>query len=173
MQTAYKGERKYTAKYVAFSKKAEEGVFQKIVLSQNVYSAPQNIRSINHQLATEVSCDPDTFIKPKYPVKPTKENLKNDIKGEAFEVNLRYPDFLKTAKIAYNHIVSLSFSYLKKTKQKHKFAFKQALIDINSNTLKSVPFKYFVCSSCGHTYTKASKHCDFSFTDRDKFIVFE
>lgn len=60
-----------------------------------------------------------------------------------------------------------------RTEQKHKFFFEQALGDINSNTLNSLPSKYFVCPSCGNTYTDAPKHCDFSLTDREQFIVFQ
>jgi rubrerythrin len=60
-----------------------------------------------------------------------------------------------------------------KTELKHKFFFEQALGDINSNMLNSLPAKYFVCPACGNTYTAAPKHCDFSLTDREKFIVSE
>ncbi len=173
MQTAYKGERITTAKYVAFSKKAEEEGFQKISLLHNGFSTSQNIRYTNHKAVIEEAGGTVSNVKPKYPLKPTQENLENDIKGEACEVNFRYPDCLKTTEIADNQIALLSFSYVMKTEQKHKFAFEQALIDINSNTLKSMPSKYFVCTSYGHTYTKAPKHRDFSLTDSNKFIVIE
>ena len=173
MQTAYKGERITIAKYVAFSKKAEEEGFQKTSLLHNVFSASQNIRYINHKAVIEDAGDTVSNAKPKYLVKPTPENLENDIKGEACEVNFRYPDFLKTTEIADNQIALLSFYYVMNTEQKHKFAFEQALIDMKSNTLKSIPSKYFVCTSYGHTYTKASKHRDFSLAHRYKFIVIE
>jgi rubrerythrin len=84
-----------------------------------------------------------------------------------------YPDFLKTAETADNQIALLSLNYARKTELKHKFFFEQALGDINSNSLNSLPAKYFVCPVCGNTYTAAPKHCDFSLTDREKFIVFE
>lgn len=173
MQTAYEGERNATAKYVAFSKKAEEEGLHNIALLYNAVSASENIHSINHKAVIEDAGATVTSIKPKYTLKTTKENLTNDIKGEAFESNSRYPDFLKTAEIADNQIALLSLSYAMKTEQKHKFFFEQVLGDINSNTLNSLPSKYFVCPACGNTYTKAPKHCDFSFTERDKFIVFE
>lgn len=173
MQSAYQGEKNATAKYLAFSKKAEAEGYHNIALLYNAVSAAENIHATNHQLVIEDAGAKVSFIKPKYTVKTTKENLTNDIKGEAFEATTRYPDFLKTAEMADNQIALLSLSYAMKTEQKHKFFFEQVLGDINSNTLKSLPSKYFVCPACGNTYTKAPKHCDFSFTDRDKFIVFE
>lgn len=60
-----------------------------------------------------------------------------------------------------------------KTELKHKFFFEQTLGDINSNSLNSLPSKYFVCPVCGNTYTAVPKHCDFSLAGREKFIVFQ
>lgn len=99
--------------------------------------------------------------------------MSNDINGEAYEAKTMYPYFLKTAETADNQIAFLSLTYAMKTELKHKYFFEQALGDINSNTLNSLPSKYFVCPACGNTYTTAPKHCDFSLTDREKFIVFQ
>ncbi len=173
MQTAYEGEKNATAKYVAFSQKAEAEGYHNIAILYNAVSASENIHARNHQWVIEDAGAKVANVAPKFTVKTTKENLTNDIKSEAFESDTRYPDFLKTAEMADNQIALLSLSYAMKTEQKHKFFFEQVLGDINSNTLKSLPSKYFVCPACGNTYTKAPRHCDFSFTDRDKFIVFE
>jgi hypothetical protein len=47
MQSAYKGERTATAKYEAFSKKAEEEGFHNIALLYNAVSAAENIHAMN------------------------------------------------------------------------------------------------------------------------------
>ena len=173
MQSAYKGERTATAKYAAFSKKAEEEGYHNIALLYNAVSAAENIHSINHKAVIEDAGATVPIITPEYKVKTTKENLSEDINGEAYEAKKMYPDFLKTAETADNQIALLSLNYARKTELKHKFFFEQALGDINSNSLNSLPAKYFVCPVCGNTYTDAPKHCDFSLTDREKFIVFE
>jgi rubrerythrin len=174
MQSAYKGERTATAKYEAFSKKAEEEGFHNIALLYNAVSAAENIHSINHKAVIEDAGAKVPIITPEYKVKSTQDNLADDINGEAYEAKTMYPDFLKTAEIADNQIAILSLTYAKKTEQKHKFFFEQVLGDIKSNTLKSLPSKYFVCPVCGNTYaTSAPKHCDFSLTDRTKFIIFQ
>lgn len=173
MQSAYKGERTATAKYEAFSKKAEEEGYHSIALLYNAVSAAENIHAINHKAVIEDAGATVPIIIPEYKVKTTKENLYDDINGEAYEAKTMYPDFLKTAEIADNQIAFLSLTYAMKTELKHKFFFEQALGDINSNTLNSLPSKYFVCPVCGNTYSKAPKHCDFSLTDREKFIVFQ
>ncbi len=113
------------------------------------------------------------IITPDYKLKTTKENLNDDIDGEDYEANTMYPNFLKTAEIADNQLAIVSLTYAMKTEMKHRFLFQQALANINTNTLNSLPSKYFVCPACGNTYTVAPKHCDFSLTDREIFIVFQ
>jgi rubrerythrin len=174
MQSAYKGEKTATAKYEAFSKKAESEGYHNIALLYNAISAAENIHAINHKAVIEDAGATVPIITPEYKVNATKENLHNDIEGETLEAKTMYPDFLKTAKTADNQIAFLSLTYAMKTELKHKFLFEIALGDINSNTLNSLTTKYFVCPICGNTYaTAAPKHCDFSLTDREKFIVFQ
>lgn len=173
MQSAYKGEKTATAKYEAFSKKAEEEGYHNIALLYNAVSAAENIHAINHKAVIEDAGSTVPIITPEYKVKTTKENLNDDINGEAYEAKTMYPNFLKTAETANNQIAFLSLTYAMKTELKHKFFFEQVLGDINSNTLNSLPSKYFVCPTCGNTYTTAPRHCDFSLTDREKFIVFQ
>jgi rubrerythrin len=173
MQSAYKGEKTATAKYEAFSKKAEAEGFHNIALLYNAVSAAENIHAANHKVVIEDAGGTVPNFIPEFKLKTTKENLNDDINGEAYEAKTMYPDFLKTAEIADNQIAYLSLTYAMKTEQKHKFLFEQALGDINSNTLNSLPTNYFVCPVCGNTYSNAPKHCDFSLTEREKFITFK
>jgi len=173
MQSAYKGERTATVKYEAYSKKAEAEGYHNIALLYNAVSAAENIHATNHKAVIEDAGFTVPIITPEFKVKTTKENLREDINGEAYEAKTMYPDFLKTAETAENQIAFLSLTYAMKTEQKHKVFFEVVLGDINSNTLKSLPTKYFVCPVCGDTYMNtAPKHCDFSLTERDNFIVF-
>jgi rubrerythrin len=174
MLEAYKGEKTATAKYAAFSKKAEEEGFHNIALLYNAVLAAENIHATNHKAVIEDAGGSIPTITPEYKVKTTKENLLDDIEGEAYEAKTMYPNFLKTAVTADNQIAFLSLTYAMKTELKHKYFFEQALGDINSNTLNSLPSEYFVCPVCGNTYaTVPPKHCDFSLTDREKFILFK
>lgn len=173
MQSAYKGEKTATAKYEAFSKKAEEEGYHNIALLYNAVSAAENIHAANHKAVIEDAGETVPAITPVYKVKTTKENLNDDINGEAYEAKTMYPDFLKSAETAGNQIAFLSLTYAMKTELKHKYFFEKALGDINSNTLGSLPSEYFVCPACGNTYTNAPRHCDFSLTDRKQFIIFK
>lgn len=173
MQTAYKGEKTATAKYEAFAIKAEEDGYHNIAILYNAVSAAENIHANNHKAVIEDSGARIPEITPEFKVKSTKENLFDDINGEAYEAKTMYPNFLKTAEIAENQIAHLSLSYAMKTELKHKIFFEQALDDIINKNLNNLPTVYYVCPACGNTYTKAPKHCDFSFTDSEKFIRFK
>lgn len=173
MQSAYKGERTAYAKYEAFSRKAEQEGLHNIAILYNAVASAEYIHGNNHKAVIEDAGDSVPVIKPVFTVKTTKENLYDDINGEAYEAKTMYPSFLKAAETADNQTATLSLTYAMKTEVKHKFFFEQALGDINSNTLNSLPSKYFVCPVCGNTYTHLPKHCDFSFTEGDKFIVFQ
>jgi rubrerythrin len=173
MQSAYKGEMTATAKYKAFAKKAEEEGFHSIAVLYNAVSAAENIHATNHKAVIEDAGATVPFINPEYKVKTTKENLSDDIKGEAYEATIMYPEFLKTAETAGNQIAFLSLTYAMKTEAKHKIFFQQALENLNNNTLNNLPSTYYVCPACGNTYSTAPKHCDFSLTERDKFIKFQ
>lgn len=173
MLSAYNGEMTATAKYKAFSQKAEEEGYHNIAILYNAVSAAENIHALNHKAVIEDAGVSVPMITPEYKVKTTKENLSYDISGEAYEAKTMYPDFLKTAEIAGNQIAFLSLTYAMKTELKHQYFFEQVLGNINNNKLDSLPSKYFVCPACGNTYTIAPNHCDFSLTSKEKFIVFQ
>jgi rubrerythrin len=174
MQIAYKGEMTATAKYKAYAIKAATEGYPNIAILYNAVSAAENIHAINHKAVIEDVGATVPIITPEFKVKTTKENLNDDISREAYEAKTMYPDFLKTAEIADNQTAFLSLTYAMRTELKHKFFFEQSLGDINSNTLKSLPLKYFVCPVCGNTYaTVMPKHCDFSFTAGENFILFQ
>jgi rubrerythrin len=173
MQASYKGEVTATAKYAAFAKRAEQDGFHNVALLYNAISASENIHATNHKAVITDGGQTVPVIKPEFTVKSTKENLDKDINGEAYEAKTMYPLFLKTAETAGNDMAYLSLNYAMKTEKKHKFFFEQALGDINTKTLNSLPHTYFVCPACGNTYTTAPKHCDFSLTDREKFMKFQ
>ncbi len=173
MKSAYKGELTATAKYAAFAKKAIADGYPTIAVLYRAVSAAESIHAKNHRAVLEDAGATLPTIIPEFKVKSTKENLFDDINGEAYEAKTMYPDFLATASKADNQLAVLSLTYAMNTEKKHKAFFEQALGDINSNTLNSLPSSYSVCPVCGNTFSNPPKHCDFSFTSKDLFVVFK
>ncbi len=171
MKDAYIGEITAKAKYAAYSKTAEKDGFHSIAILYKAVSFAESIHARNHKEVLQQVGAAVPAVVPEFVVKSTKENLHDDINGEADEATNIYPSYLKLASDASNDLAYTSIMYAMKTEKKHRIFFENALGDINSNMMKNLPSVYFVCPVCGNTYESfAPKLCDFSFTPKDKFI---
>lgn len=171
LQHAYKGETTASAKYAAYSQKAEEEGYHEIAMLFKAASKSESIHAGNHKAVLAEYGKTVPGIKPEFTVKSTRENLMDAIVGETYEINTMYPKFINNAKISKNRLASISFSYAYQTEQKHKAFYEKALAALDNNNAGSIPTKYFVCPTCGNTYeTKAPQRCGISMTSGDKFI---
>ncbi|MEO8236051.1 MAG: ferritin family protein [Flavobacterium sp.] len=171
LQDAFNGESNATARYAAFSKKANEEGFKEIALLFKAASLAEKIHANNHKAVLE---EMGVLVKPAtidVKVQSTKENLEFAIKGETYEATTMYPNFLKDANVAGNQLALISLNYAYKTEKKHKEFYELALAALNSKTTNTLASTYFVCPTCGNTYdTKAPKRCGISMTSGEKFI---
>lgn len=171
MQSAFKGETTASAKYAAYSKKAEEEGFHEIALLFKAASTSEKIHANNHKAVLEDAGQSVTEIKPEFTVKTTAENLKDAIAGEGYEISTMYPEFITNANTAGNQLSQISLNYAYKTEQKHKPFYEKALAALESNNVQSLNSVYYVCPTCGNTYeTSAPKRCGLSMTSSEKFI---
>ncbi len=171
LQAAFKGETTASAKYAAYSKKAEQEGQHEIALLFKAASTAENIHANNHKAVLQESNVSVPAVKPEYSVKSTKENLEDAIKGETYEVTTMYPEFLTTANEADNQIALISLNYAYKTEKKHKVMYENALVALQNNTVKTLPSVFYVCPTCGNTYeTKAPARCGISMTGGEKFL---
>jgi rubrerythrin len=171
MQDAFKGETTASAKYEAFSIKAnEEGLFE-IALLFKAASVAEKIHADNHKIVIEKAGQTTPEITPEFTVKSTKENLENAIEGESYEFFTMYPEFIKNANKAGNYMAQISLTYAYKVEQKHRDFYMKALVALENNNVKSLPRVYFLCPTCGNTYeTVAPKRCEISMTNANNFI---
>ncbi len=171
MQAAFKGETTASAKYAAYSKKAETEGYHEIALLFKAASTAENIHANNHKAVLQESGVVVPVVKPEYTVKTTKENLQDAITGETYEVTTMYPEFLTTANEAGNQMALISLNYAYKTEKKHKVFYEAALVALQNNTVKNLPAVFYICPTCGNTYeTKAPLRCGISMTGGEKFI---
>ncbi len=171
MKTAFEGETTASAKYLAYSKKAEDEGYHEIALLFKAASTSEKIHANNHKAVLLEGNQEVPSITPEFTVKSTKENLKDAIAGETYEITTMYPEFIKNASKASNQFSLMSLNYAYKTEQKHKPLYEKALTALESNTVKSLPTVFFVCPTCGNTYdTTAPNRCGISMTSSEKFI---
>lgn len=168
---AFKGETTASAKYAAYSKKAEQEGLHQIALLFKAASISENIHANNHKSVLEEAGTPVMAVTPQYTVKSTKENLEDAIKGETYEVVTMYPQFITIANTAGNQMALMSLNYAYKTEKKHKVLYENALQALQNNKVKSLGVVFYVCPTCGNTYeTIAPKRCGISMTGSEKFI---
>ncbi|MBY0482121.1 MAG: rubrerythrin family protein [Chitinophagaceae bacterium] len=171
MQAAFKGETTASAKYAAYSKKAEQEGQHEIALLFKAASVAENVHANNHKAVLQESGIVVPTIKPEFTVKTTKENLEDAIAGETYEVTTMYPGFLTVANEAGNQLALISLNYAYKTEKKHKLFYEAALAALQNNTVKKLPTVFYVCPTCGNTYeTKAPARCGISMTGGEKFL---
>ncbi len=171
---AFKGETTASAKYAAYSKKAQEEGYTKIALMFKATSASENIHANNHRFVLEDLGATIPAVKPEFTVKTTAENLKDAIAGEAYEIATMYPDFIKNAQAANGKMALISLNYAYKTEQRHKPLYEKALTALDNKQVNTLASVYYVCQTCGNTYdTTAPKRCNISMTSSDKFTKIE
>ncbi len=171
MQAAFKGETTASAKYAAYSTKAEQEGYHQIALLFKAASVSENIHANNHKAVLQESGIGVPSIIPEFAVKTTKENLQDAIEGETYEATTMYPEFLTAANAAGNQLAMISLNYAYKTEKKHRVFYESALTALQNNTMKTLSTVFYVCPTCGNTYeTKAPGRCGISMTAGEKFI---
>ncbi len=169
--SAFKGESTASAKYAAYSKKAEQEGQREIAILFKAASAAEHIHATNHKAVLEEAGVKVTPVKPEFTVKSTKENLEDAIKGETYEATTMYPEFLKNAEAAGNQLAMISLNYAFKTEKKHKVMYENALSALGNKSVKTLSMVYYVCPTCGNTYDiTPPQRCGISMTNSEKFI---
>ena len=168
---AFKGETTASAKYAAYSKKAEQEGQHEIALLFKAASTAENIHANNHKAVLQESNVSIPVIKPEFTVKTTKENLQDAVAGETYEATTMYPEFIIAANAAGNQLALISLNYAYKTEKKHKVLYEAALNALQNNTTKTLATVFYVCPTCGNTYeSSAPARCGISMTSGEKFL---
>lgn len=172
LKAAFTGETTASAKYAAYSQKAAAEGHAKIALLFEAASKAEAIHANNHRAVLEQLGETAPEVKPAFEVKTTAENLQDAIKGETYEVDTMYPEFIKNVKASQINIAGISFNYAWKTEKNHQILYTKALEALTNGVEASLPGRYYVCTTCGNTYDEtAPNRCAICMTAKEKFIV--
>lgn len=170
MHEAYKAEVISSAKYDAYSQKAEEEGHEQIAMMFSALSKAKSIHADNHQAALEEAGETIPEIEPNFTVGSTRENLQDAIADENKKVNKMYPQFSSTADRAGDRTSLKSLNYAYKTALKHVDYHQKALAALDNNDVKSLPSVFFVCPTCGNIYdSELPERCEVSNTPSENF----
>ena len=170
LQTAFNGESNAKARYLAFAEKAEAEGYGKVASLFRAAARAEDIHAINHaEVIRKLGATPTADVKTPE-VKSTAENLQTAIKGESYERDAMYPEFLKQAREDGNKDAFRTFNFAKEAEAEHAKLYTEASNNLAAWKTTAQPF--YVCPSCGYTTpTLNFDKCPVDFTPRDKFIA--
>jgi rubrerythrin len=153
LQSAYNGESNAHAKYLEFAKTADSEGYSKVASLFRAAAAAEQIHlTCEGAVIKEMGAIPQADIKPAT-VKSTKQNLEDSAsKGEAYERDTMYPQFIRQAHKDGNKEAAQCFDWARAAEAEHFRLFTAAVRDLDR--MKGGPETYYVCSEGGYTMAK-------------------
>ncbi len=172
LKAAINGETKACASYAAFSKKAAAEKLDKIALLFEAASKAEGIHAKNHTAVLEKLGLKMDVAAPEITINSTAENLAAAIKGETYEVNTMYPEFITAARADKQADAVTSFDYAFQVEKRHRDLYTAALESLNGKDFKNMQVLYAVCPVCGNTYAGTfPENCEICGTMSSSFIM--
>lgn len=169
LQTGFNGESNANARYLAFAEKADQEGYGEVASLFRAAAKAEAVHAANHAAVIKmVGGTPQAKIEAPV-VKSTKENLEAAIKGESYERDTMYPEFLKQARAEGNRDAVQTLNYAKTAEGEHAKLYSEALNNLPK--LKGSKAKdYFVCTVCGYTTSQMDfSKCPSCFTHKDRY----
>jgi rubrerythrin len=168
LQTAYDGESNAHARYVEFAKKADEEGFAGVASLFRATARAEEIHAQRHgEAIKKLGGTPKADVK-KPEVKSTRENLEAALKGETYERDTMYPEFLKQAMTEKNKDAVTTLNAALMTEAEHAKFYKEALDNLDG--WKAAKRDFFVCSVCGFTVkTIDFEKCPICYSPKEKY----
>lgn len=169
LMTAYNGEMNANARYLVFAKKAdEEGYGQVASLFRAAARAEQVHYERHAAVIKEMGGIPKATIETTI-VKSTKENVEEALKGETYETEVMYKEFLAKAEKDKNKSAIDAFEDAKAAEAVHAAWYKKALDNLEA--WKVPGREMYVCPLCGNVVdVLPGTACPICMTDTKKFI---
>lgn len=175
LKTAFNGESAASAKYARYAAVAKSEGFLNIARMFEATSKAESFHAANHKAVYEKMGGKNLVFSPET-IKPgtTKENLADGIKGETWEYETMYPPMIKTAETSELFDAAVSFRYARDTEKRHRVIYEKALQSLTAGKEKEFAGTWYVCPTCGNTYTQAdlAVSCEFCGTLRPRFLIF-
>jgi rubrerythrin len=169
MQAAFNGESNAHLRYLAFAQRADSEHYGEVASLFRAAALAEGIHAANHAaVIKEMGGVPQSHIE-TLTVKSTRENLEEAIKGESYERDSMYPEFLKQARADRNTRAIRSLNYARTAEIEHAKLYTAALRDLDH--LKGTDHAtFYVCPTCGFTTRDTNfEKCPSCFTAKGAF----
>jgi rubrerythrin len=169
MQAAFNGETNAHNRYLSFAKQADSEGYGEVASLFRAAARAENVHASNHAVVIKkMGATPHATLD-VLDIKSTRENLQAAIKGETYERDTMYPDFLKQARADANRDAVRSLNLAKTAEAEHAKLYTQSLENL-ANLKGSKSKEFFVCPTCGFTTNGINfAKCPSCFTPKEKF----
>ncbi len=157
LNAAFQGESNAAHRYGLFAQKAEKEGHAQVAKLFRAASAAEAIHRDTHKAAIlELGGEVATFQLDAVSSESTADNLRAAIKGETYERDTMYPEFLSVAKADDARAAIRTLEFALAAEKEHAKLYQAALDTLGKNA----PADYFVCQVCGMTLTELpAKKC--------------
>jgi rubrerythrin len=150
LQAAFNGESNARAGYLAFALKADEEGFAPVASLFRAAARAEEHHARNHaEVICKLGATPAATIEPAA-VKSTRENLEAGIRGETYERDVMYPNFIAKAQTDGVAEAVSTFQLAQAVEAEHAQLYTEALRSLES-LRGAAPVVYYVCPYCGST----------------------
>lgn len=151
LNAAFQGESNAAHRYEAFAKKADADGYSQAARLFRAASRAESIHKENHKQAIlDLGGKVKDFKLDAIKLGTTAENLQAAIKGESYERDTMYPDFLKQAKEDGAKEATRTLVYAQKAEAEHAKLYQETLDNLGQKGAGPI----YVCKVCGYTTTK-------------------
>jgi rubrerythrin len=148
LQTAYDGESNARIRYRLFAVQAELDGYSDVASLFRAAARAEQIHAANHaRVIRSLGSEPRSTVQ-QVSVHETCTNLEDAIKGEEYERDVMYPEFIAEAKQSHQNAAARTFEYAMEAEAEHAKVFRAAF---QSLKVGQGEVKYFVCPVCGFT----------------------
>ncbi len=167
LQTAFNGESNAHVRYLAFAAKADAEGYVGAASLFRAAARAEEIHAANHAAVIKNFGGVPVAKLEDLVVRSTRENLEAALKGEAYERDVMYPEFLRQATSDASAEALRTFRLARAAEVEHARLYAAALEDLES--MKSSQ-EFYVCPVCGFTTRNPdSEPCPTCATPKENF----
>ncbi len=170
LMAAFNGESNAHARYLAFAQKADAEGYGNVASLFRAAARAEGIHADNHAVVIKKMGGVPKADVQTPDVKSTKENLQAAIKGESYERDTMYPEFIAQARKEANRDALETLNFAKSAEIEHAKLYTASLNGLDG--LKNTKGKtLYVCTVCGFTTEQINfEKCPACFNPKDKYV---
>lgn len=170
LQAAFEGESNASARYTAFANKAQNEGYLRVATLFRAAARAEQVHAANHaKVITRLGGTPQAEIS-EIVVGSTADNLASAKRGEEYERDVMYPDFIRQAEASGETGALRTFRLACEAEAVHATLYGDALANLEAQRAAAV---FYVCPVCGEvTDSIDQRSCPICGAPIEKFEVF-